>query len=421
MKTTLKIVIPIIILAAGAAVMAALINSRPKTEKRKPEVVVRLVRVETVESRDHRYLVSSHGNVAPRTAGTLVPQVSGKIVWKSASWANGGFFQAGEPLLRFEDREYRLAESIAKGQLAQAQLRLAQEEEEAAIAKREWEKLGKKNGADGSPAEPPPLLLRKPQLDQAKAALDAAQASVDRAALDLERTTVSAPYTGRFRAILSDFGDYVRAGTVVARVYATDYVEIRLPIPDLEIPYVDLPLAFQGEAVNGDADASHGSEPEVQLFATFGGQRRGPWSGQIVRTEGEISPQSRMVHAIARVEKPYERRSPDLPPLAVGLFVEATITGREVRNVASIPRHTLRPDGTVVVVVDQKLEDSKNNESESRLRFRKVEVLRKRGDSVIVDLEESELAAGDRVCVSPLEVITDGMKVRVVTEGEDER
>ena len=44
-----------------------------------------------------------------------------------------------------------------------------------------------------------------------------------------------------------------------------------------------------------------------------------------------------------------------------------------------------------------------------RVRFRDVQVVRRGRDEVIV---ESGLAAGDRVVVSPMSAVTDGMAVR---------
>ncbi|MGD8397174.1 MAG: efflux transporter periplasmic adaptor subunit, partial [Candidatus Eiseniibacteriota bacterium] len=160
---------------------------------------------------------------------------------------------------------------------------------------------------------------------------------------------------------------------------------------DRELAYIDLPLDYRD-----GADAARG--PEVRLSAEFAG-RRHEWQGRIVRTEGEIDPQSRMVNAVARVKDPYGRgERPDRPPLAAGMFVEAEILGHTARGVAVIPRSALREGDRVLLVDDQ-----------DRLRFRHVDVLRATRESVIV---RDGLADGDRVCLSPLVAVTDGMRVR---------
>ena len=80
---------------------------------------------------------------------------------------------------------------------------------------------------------------------QAKAALASAHAALEQTEYDLERTVVKAPYAGRIRTKSVDVGQFVNRGTALARVYAVDYAEVRLPIADAELAYVDLPLAFR--------------------------------------------------------------------------------------------------------------------------------------------------------------------------------
>jgi multidrug efflux pump subunit AcrA (membrane-fusion protein) len=110
-----------------------------------------------------------------------------------------------------------------------------------------------------------------------------------------------------------------------------------------------------------------------------------------------------MVHAVARVENPYARGDePNRPPLAAGLFVEAEIEGRTVSEVAVLPRSAVRGEDQVLIVSD-----------DERLHFRTVEILRRARDEVIVT---AGLSDGERVCISPLAVVTDGMRVRTAED-----
>ena len=119
-----------------------------------------------------------------------------------------------------------------------------------------------------------------------------------------------------------------------------------------------------------------------------------------MRTEGEIDPRSRMVHAVARVENPYERGAdPDRPPLAAGLWVEAEIAGIKLKDVMVLPRAALRGEDQMLVLDD-----------DDRLHFRTVDVLRRTRDRVIL---RGGLEAGERVCLTPLAVVAEGMQVRV--------
>jgi multidrug efflux pump subunit AcrA (membrane-fusion protein) len=79
------------------------------------------------------------------------------------------------------------------------------------------------------------------------------------------------------------------------------------------------------------------------------------------------------------------------------MFVEASILGRELPGAVSLPRHAVRSGDTIWLVFDGKLS------------VRAVEVARRDEQEAIIALG---LVAGDRVVVSSLDPVTDGMSVR---------
>jgi len=385
-----KVLLPILVVTLGALGAYLLIQSRQKPATRVPEKVLPLVRVQPVELLDLQLSVMSQGTVGPRTVSALVPEVSGRVIEVAASFAAGGFFEANEVLLHIDPHDYRQALVQARSQVAQAELRLAREQAEADVARREWSEIGQ--------GEPTPLTLHEPQLADAAAALEGARAALVKAERDLERTDIRAPYAGRVREKQVDVGQFVVRGSPLATIYAVDYAEVRLPLPDAELAFVDLPLVYRG-------DRGEQTYPRVTLRSDFAGQIY-EWQGRIVRTEGEIDPASRMVHVIARVKDPYARsKDRNRPPLASGMFVTAEIRGRHVENVAVIPRSAVR-EGDLVLIVD----------AEDRLRFRPVSILRSSGGDVIV---QSGLSDGERICISPLSAVTDGMRVRPLEETDE--
>jgi len=381
----LKLILPLAILAVGVLGAMILIKARRTAPQRPPDEYAPLVRVITAEPTTRRLRVRTQGTVKPRTESSLVAEVSGRVTEISPAFAAGGFFEEGDVLVRIDDRDYRSAVITARSQVAQAKVRAELEEAQAKVAREEWKSLG-----DGSES---PLATRELQQQEARAALAAAQATLDQAERNLERTRIRAPFAGRVREKLVDVGRFVTPGVPLASVFAVDYAEVRLPIPDEELAFLDLPINYRGES-----EQQRG--PKVILSANFAGGQHS-WEGRIVRVEGEIDPVSRMVHVVAQVDDPYGRgaNGEERMPLAVGLFVEAEILGYEVDDVVTLPRSALR-DGDRVIVVD----------GEGRLRFRDVEVLRLGRDDVII---RSGITAGERICVSTLEAVTDGMKVRV--------
>ncbi len=377
-----QILVPIIILSVGLLATVVMIKSRKPAPKRPPENFAPLVRVITAEPRDTRLAVTTHGTVEPRTEAAVVAEVAGQILFTAPNFAAGGFFDKGDVMLRIDPVDYELAVVGARSAVAQAKVRLQQEQAQSDLAREEWKQLGS--------GEANPLATRELQLDEARSALDAAEAKLRQAERNLERATVRAPYACRVRDKSADVGQYVNPQAPLAHIYATDIAEVRLPIPDDELAHLELPIDFR-------AGRSRGG-PRVQLRATLAGVDR-TWTARIDRVEGEIDPRTRMVYVVARVDDPYGRAARKAgAPLAVGLFVEAEIDGRPVNGAVVLPRSAVRR-GDVVLVVDD----------ENRLRFQPVEVLRAGREDVIIG---KGLTGGERICISNIETVTDGMLVR---------
>ena len=373
----LKWILPIVIVVLAVLIVVALVASQPTLETAPREIAPPPVRVLAVEPASVELRVRSQGSVTPVTEADLVSEVAGNIVWVAESFEVGGFFDAGEILLRLDRRDYELALASARAALAQAGVGLAREQAEADLAREEWEELG----AGG---EPGPLVLREPQLAEAKAQVEAALANKRRAELDLSRTAIRAPFAGRLRAKQVDRGEFVSRGGPLATIYSVAAAEVTLPVPDSELAFLDLPLGTD----------LRGAGPRVLLEAQFAGGRH-EWEARIVRVGGEIDPATRMVNLIARVEDPY-RAIGDRPPLSVGLFVDAEIVGRVVDSVFEAPRGALVGADRLWLVEDD------------RLVLRQVGILRAAPDVVIVS---DGLSAGDLISLTTLESAVEGMRV----------
>ena len=379
----LKVLSPLLVIGVAGFVAMTIVRNRPEVEMQAPVIAPPGVRATVVTLETVRISIAGQGTVRPRTETKLVPEIAGRVTWVAPSFVTGGFFEEGDVLLRLDRFDYEQAIVSARSQLAQARLRLAQEEAEAEVAQREWDALGR-----GDPRE---LTLRKPQLEDARASVDAADANVERAARDLERADVIAPYAGRVRTKNVDVGQFVTVGTPIASVYSVDVAEVVLALPDEELAYLDLSLAYRG--------AANVRSPRVVLRTTFAGARY-EWGGRVVRTESEIDPVSRMVQVIAEVQDPYAAGpDPRRPPLAVGMYVEAEIEGRAFDDIAVVPRAALRGRNQVLVI-----------DPDNRVHLRDVEILRATTESVFI---EGGLSAGELIAVSALDNPTEGMLVQV--------
>ncbi|MHA6287335.1 efflux RND transporter periplasmic adaptor subunit [Maricaulis sp. CAU 1757] len=367
------------LVALPVIVMLFVTQPEPERANAAPRPVA--VFVEPVEVDTVSLTVNSQGEARPRTQINLVPQVAGRITFVNPDFIEGGFFEAGETLIQIEDADYRLAVTRAAAQVAQAEQNLAREQAESDLASSEWEQLGT--------GEASALTLREPQLAEARAQLAAAQASLQSARLDLQRTRISAPFDGRVRSKNADLGQYVAPGANLGEVFSTDTILVRLPLTDHQLGLLGIPVAY-------DATAAGEGLP-VTLTATLAGQPR-TWQGRITRTDSAIDPQTRVLYAIVEVEDPYGAAAEGGSPLAVGLFVNASVQGREVQNAYILPRSALRGENQVYVA-----------EEGGTLSIHTVDVITSNPDRVVV---RNGLQGSEMVVVSPIRGASDGMRIQ---------
>jgi len=338
------------------------------------------VRVRDVTPESIQLRVHSQGTVTPNRVTALFPEVAGRVVWISPALVNGGYFEKDAVLLRLDDSDYQST-------LQRAQAALTRAEAEYNHARYEHQRmlsLEQRRLASRSQME---RTLRDARVEEAT--LQDARANFDQAQRDLARTEVRAPFNGLVQSESVDVGQLVGRNMPVATLYASDQVEVRLPIADRQLAFLNGPLGQRG-ALPEEA------QPRVALTAEYAGQTL-QWSGRIVRAEAQIDTASRMVNVVARVAG-----AANAEPPAVGLFVDAEIEGLTVDEVVVMPRTALR-NGNRVLVVDE----------EQRLRFRDIEPLRLYQDDVLI---VNGLERGERVCVSPMQTPIEGMRVRPIPD-----
>jgi multidrug efflux system membrane fusion protein len=382
----LKIILPLVILFLGIGIAWAMIAVRPESKSPAPPAEASPIRAIRVMPQTLTLKVRSQGVVTPRTEIDLVPEVSGRIVALHPSFATGGAFKAGDVLVTIDPRDYDLAVVRAQAQVAEAKRHLILEQEEAEQARREWEVLGEGKS-------PTSLAMRAPQLAEARAKLKAAEADLAKARLQRNRCEWRAPFAGRVREKLVGLGQYVQPGNILARLYASDVFEVRLPLAVNQLDEIDLPLRIPTDVRKSPAEAD--TLPRITLTARLsGGERR--WEGHITRIEGAVDEVTGLFHAVAEIPEPFSVQHGNFP-LLPGLFVQADITGQERTDVSVLPREAVDIEQKVFLI-----------DEEDRLRARPVNVLRIEARQVWV----SGLAEGERVVISGIQVPVEGLKVQ---------
>lgn len=357
--------------AIGGAIMLG--KMKPPPEKKEIAEVDILIETMRVVAETVSLTVQSQGTVRPRTETILGSEVAGAIISVSPKFIAGGVFEKGEVLMRIDPTNYRVDVEQAEALLEQRQIEF-----------------------DGAAKLRTQGYRAESEYASAAAALASARAALVRARRNLERTYISLPYAGMVRSKDADLGQFVGIGNRLGVTFATDYAEIRLPLTDRDLAFIDLPSAADVSAT-GSANG-----PRVTLAA----ERRGNmayWQGRIVRSEGVVDEKTRVTYAVAQIEDPYRLHAGQdaVAVLPMGTFVAVTIDGKTVQDVVRLPRSVLRGNGQIVVVGDDNL-----------LQIRSVEVLRTDKKYAYI---LSGITEGERISLTSIENPINGMKVRTET------
>jgi RND family efflux transporter MFP subunit len=367
----------IIVISIGIVAAMLIVKFGPEPDSQKAEILPRTIRSIEAKSTDIKLFIESQGTVAARQVINLIPQVAGEITYVSPKFVAGGRFEKGELILKIDPRDYEVAVITAEATIAERKQRVMQEEAEGALAKAEWQELGQGEASD--------LTLRLPQREGAMAALRSAEASLDKAMLDLERTEIRAPYDGLLTAKSVDLGQFLNRGNTIGTYHSTELLEVRLPLTNSDIAQFDLKGLQTGE-----------KQYAVRLKGQFA-NKENSWNARVVRTEGIIDVNSRILYVVAELRGDELFSPDDGSHITIGQFVSAEIEGQTFENVVRLPRESLR-QGNQVLIVD----------GENKLRTRMVDILETNNEYIVVS---SGVSDGDIVNLSQLALSVDGMLV----------
>ena len=313
--------------------------------------------------------IESQGTVMPLDATKISAEVSGTIINISSKFIPGGVFSKDDVLMTIDPDNYFAAQEKSKALLEQRQ-----NEFDDAINLRE-------KG-----------YLSESEYLSAATALASAKSELVKADKNLNRTKVKLPYDGMVLSKDIGLGQYVTVGTPLGITFATEYAEVRLPLSDRDLSFIQLPTAKKL------LDSGVGNGPKV----IFAAEQLGPlarWEGQIVRSEGVVDEKTRVTYAVARIDDPYALKDASSSlPLPMGTFVSADIKTRTDYTVIPIPRAALKNNRQVIVV-----------NPENRIQLKDVKILNADAKyAYIID----GLDEGERIIITPIENAMNGMVVR---------
>ena len=411
MNKALAIVLPILVLLAGAGGFAALRASKPQA--RPVEVTEKIWNV-TVQPAVAQRLSPSltlYARVDSNRVSTLSAALSADVLAVQA--LEGARVEQGELLVELDDREARL--TLAQRQASLDEIRpelvneqhryetnrrqLVHEQQLLSLIGRDVERANKLMSRDmGSAAhldeakqsqarQAMAVTQRKLAIAEhasIKAALQArlnfAEAQLQRAQLDLERTRITAPFSGRVSSVQVSVGNRVQPTAPLLRLIDTANLELRAQIPSRYLATVRYALQH-GEAIHART--------------TVDGRTI---TALLKRLSAEVKQNSGGADAI------FEIADGQAEQLELGRTVELHLSLTPVENVIPIPATALYGTDSVYVLREQRMH---------RLSIQRAGEYRDPQGRPWLLIKNPGLDKSDSIITTQMPNAVEGLKVRV--------
>ncbi|WP_339670354.1 efflux RND transporter periplasmic adaptor subunit [Dasania marina] len=355
----IKWALPVIIIISAYALVQVMIAAKSSPSKKPAKANAALVEVAAVNLQALSLVVSSQGTVKPQQQINVLSEVAGTVLSVSPQLVNGGRVTKGDVLLKIDPLNYEVAVAEAAANLAQTELNLADEQAEY-----------KRGAAYGIQNKVASSSLRSRKVAVVEAEHKASQERLRLAQQQLSKTNITAPFDALISSKAVDVGQYVAVGNNLMTLLGTALAEIQLPISYSELAYLPQQLPAP-----------------VTLQA-----HQQQWQAQLLRVDGLVDEQTRVVNVVAQVQQPYALQP---QALSMGVFVQARIQGRQLERALRIPLSAIHGDEVYVV-------------EEGRLQLRKVHIYRREKQHAVID---SGLNNGDQVVMTKLDLMIAGMAV----------
>ena len=374
----LKWALSIGVIVASVAAAAFLIATKEEPPRAEKPLEGTLVEVIRIGASRHEVDLLAKGTVVPAMEIILQAEVGGRVTWQSHELVPGGRFKKGEPILKIDNRDYRLAVESVRAQVRSARLEYTLEKRRAEVAKREWNSFGKIDATD----EQRSLAQREPQLESALLAVKAAESALKKAELDLQRATLRAPFNAMVVSENVDLGQLVSPQTTVARLVGTDeyHVQVSVPISSLR-------------TIHARTEETPGSPVTIIQRVGQGTIER---DGEVIRQLPDLDPGGAMARILVRIKNPLGEKGG--LPLLLGSFVDVAVRAQPIDDAIRVPRVALRNGRSVYVMNEEDL-----------LEIRDVEIAWSEPDAVLVT---SGLEPDERVVISRIATAIPNMLLR---------
>ena len=108
-RNILRIVISLVLIAAGIGGARFLIATKPKVIKKPPVKMEPLVRTVALQPGNYTLKIPVMGTVMPAREISLEAQVAGEVVFLHSEFTEGGMLLKGTEILKIDQKDYELA------------------------------------------------------------------------------------------------------------------------------------------------------------------------------------------------------------------------------------------------------------------------------------------------------------------------
>lgn len=424
----LKTIIPILVLVGAGFLGKYFMETGPEAVKRPFVRNLPIVEVAPLKTEPYTVYIKASGIVTAGTSSDVVSEVSGRIVKISDNFQEGSYFEKGKVLLEIDKSNYLSNVEIAKSDVAVNKASLVQlnaeersnlnsiklAKQNLSIGYKELTRLRalfKRNTISRSSLDAEEQRIN--QLQQAvqnlegsqstfasrksaiQARIKSSQSKVKQESIQLSRATIKAPYAGRVLKKNVDIGQYVSTGSTLAETYATDFVNVELPLSLNQYKLLGIQEEFINTKVNKE------NLPTVTLTNTDS-LSEDTWQGRVVRTGAALDAESRQISVIVRVNDPYKAQEGVSTPIRIGQYLQANIKGKTFQGVYVLP--------PVAVIYNREIRLLKDG----KIKIVPVNVIWNSTDSTIVSTKEN--ISGEQLILTNLTQAVNGMEVLTVEQ-----
>ena len=431
----------IIVLAVAVIVAVILVKSRSPLEHAAVEMPSRAVEIISAQQMPFRSRITAYGNVEPAITLNSMAEVSGKISYVHPNLKAGETIPAGTLVVRIDAEDYALSLKQTQEDLKASRSSLNELEAEEKSTRRSLE-LAQKNLEVGEAelarirdvyqkqlvakstldAEEQKAISLRQQVEDLQGRINGfasrrqsinaqiarAEQEVQNRTTILGRTEITLPFDARIGTVSIDQNEFVATGSLLFEAIDLKGVEIsaQLPIDSMRklVSHLSNRTDFSQQFIQtgGRINESLGLIARVRLVNDM---PEAVWDARVLRISEAIDATRQTLGIVVGVDNPYQKIIPGRrPPLLKGMYTAVELFAPD-QSAMVIPRRAVH-EGRVYIAAEN-----------DRLEIRPVEILLVQGDLAVI---RSGIQAGERVIITDLIPVIDGMPLQVSRSAEVE-